>query len=89
MPPLTHSEFTMTPAEETVWRLYEAVKRGNAAAAAECYCDDASYRDAAFDLKDKPNIAAMWRLVCSRGVEVEYENIRTKGSQVEGEWVFD
>jgi ketosteroid isomerase-like protein len=78
----------MTPAEETVQRLYESVKRGDAAAASECYCDDASYRDIAFDLKGKPDIAAMWRLVCSRGVEVIYGYIRTEGSEVKGHWVF-
>jgi hypothetical protein len=41
----------MTSGKETVQRLYESVKRGDAAAAAECYCDDASYRDIAFDLR--------------------------------------
>jgi ketosteroid isomerase-like protein len=79
----------MTPDEETVRKLYESVKRGDAAAAAECYCDDASYRDIAFDLRGKPDIAAMWRLVCSRGVEVEYCDIRTEGSEVKGRWVFN
>jgi hypothetical protein len=79
----------MTPDEETVRRLYESVKRSDAAAAAECYCDDASYRDIAFDLKSKPDIAAMWRLVCSRGVKVKYDNIRTEGSEVKGHWEFD
>jgi ketosteroid isomerase-like protein len=79
----------MTPAELTVQRLYESVKQGDAAAAAECYCDDAQYRDRAFDLKGKPDIAAMWRLVCSRGVKVDYSDIRTEGSKVKGHWVFD
>jgi len=79
----------MTPSELTVQRLYEAVKRGDAAEAAECYCNDAAYRDIAFDLKGKPDIAAMWRLVCSRGVKVEYRDIRTEGSEVKGHWVFD
>ena len=79
----------MTPAEEIVQRLYESVKRGDATAATECYCDDASYRDIAFDLKGKPDIGAMWRLVCSRGVKVEYGDIRTEGSEVKGHWVFN
>ena len=79
----------MTPAEETIQRLYESVKRGRPEEAAECYCDDATYRDIAFDLKGKDDIAAMWRLVCSRGVEVEFEDIRTEGDQVKGHWVFD
>ena len=30
----------------------------------------------------------MWRLVCSRGVKVEYDDIRTKGSELKGHWVF-
>ena len=34
-------------------------------------------------------IAAMWRLVCSRGVKVAYRDIRTEGSEVKGHWVFD
>jgi hypothetical protein len=79
----------MTPDEETVQKVYESIKRGDAAGAAECYCDDAEYRDLAFDLKGKPEIAAMWRLVCSRGVVVEYRDIRTAGSEVRGHWVFD
>lgn len=79
----------MTRDEETVRNVYEAIKRGDAAAAAECYCDDAAYRDLAFDLKGKPEIAAMWRLVCSRGVKVEYRDIRTEGREVRGDWVFD
>jgi hypothetical protein len=79
----------MTPSELTVQRLYESVKQGDASAAAECYCDDASYRDLAFDLKRKPEIAAMWRFVCSRGVRVEYRDIRSEGSEVKGHWVFD
>jgi len=79
----------MTPAEETVQQLYESIKRGDAAAAAECYCDAAAYQDIAFDLKGKDNIAAMWRLVCSRGVRIKYKDIRTEGSEVKGHWVFD
>jgi ketosteroid isomerase-like protein len=79
----------MTPAEGTAQRLYESIKRGDAATATECYCDDATYQDIAFDLKGKENIAAMWRLVCSREVKVEYGDIRTEGSKVKGHWVFD
>jgi ketosteroid isomerase-like protein len=79
----------MTPDEETVQRVYESIKRGDAATAAECYCDDAAYEDLAFELKGKPEIAAMWRLVCSRGVKVEYRDIRTEGHEIKGHWVFD
>jgi SnoaL-like domain len=81
----------MTPSEQTVQRVYESVKNDEPAMAAECYSDDASYRDLAFNLKGKTLIAAMWRLVCSRRPKVEYESsdIRTEGSEVKGRWIFD
>ena len=79
----------MTPAEEIVRKLYESIMQGNAAAAAECYCGDARYRDLAFDLKGKTEIAAMWRFVCSNEVKVEYCDIRTEGDKVKGYWVFN
>lgn len=31
----------------------------------------------------------MWRLVCRRGVKVEYSDIRTVGPEVEAHWVFN
>jgi ketosteroid isomerase-like protein len=79
----------MTPDEETVRTVYESIKRGDAATASGCYADDAAYRDLAFDLRGASDIAAMWRLVCSRHVKVKYCNIRTEGSEVKGEWEFD
>ncbi len=79
----------MTPEEETVRKVYESIQRHDAASAAECYREDASYRDLAFDLKGKPLIAAMWRLVCSSDVKVTYRDIRTEGSEVKGHWEFD
>ena len=79
----------MTAAEETVQALYESIRRGDPTAATACYCDDAAYRDIAFDLKGKGDIAAMWRLVCSRGVKVTYRDIRAEGPEVKGHWAFD
>jgi ketosteroid isomerase-like protein len=83
------SRHAMSKEEQVVLKLYEAIQAGDAAAAAECYRDDAKYRDLAFDLAGKPDIAAMWRLVCSRGVQVEFDDIRTEGDKVKGHWVFD
>ncbi len=79
----------MTPAEATVQRLYESLVQKDAAAAAENYCDDATFRDLAFDLAGKADIAAMWRLVCSRLEKVEYGKIRTEEGVVKGHWACE
>jgi ketosteroid isomerase-like protein len=79
----------MTPAEETVHRFYEALKRNDAAGVAECYCDDAVFRDIAFDLKGQSDIAAMWRFVCARGIKVAFRDIQKEGSEVKGHWECD
>ena len=79
----------MTPAEETVKTVYEAIQRGDAAAATACYCDDAYYEDLAFKLKGNGDIDAHVALVCSRKVKVAYTNIHTDGLEVKGHWVFD
>jgi hypothetical protein len=89
MQTLISPELPMTPDEETVQRLYECLKRNDPAGAAECYCDDAAFRDMAFDLKCKDDLAAMWRFECSRGLKIEYRDIRTEGTQVKGHWVCD
>jgi ketosteroid isomerase-like protein len=79
----------MTPAEETVQRFYECLKGNDPAGAAECYCDDATFEDIAFDLQGKANIAAMWRFECSSGLKIQYRDIRTEGPAVKGHWTCD
>ncbi len=79
----------MSPAEETAKRFYECLKSNDPAGAIECYCDDAEFRDMAFSLIGKVNIAAMWRFECSRGLKIEYRDIRTDGTQVKGHWDCD
>ncbi len=76
----------MTTEEETVRRLYECLNAGDAAGAAECYCDDATFHDIAFDLQGKDDIAAMWGLVCNQLKEFWYRDIHTEGEVVKGRW---
>ncbi len=79
----------MSPNEQVVQTLYESLKSGDAAAMAECYRDDAKFRDLAFDLKGKQNIADMWRFVCHRRPGIWFGCIRTEGSEVKAHWVAD
>jgi hypothetical protein len=53
-----------------VRRLYTALARNDASAAAECYADDARFEDIAFRLQGKPAIALMWQVVCRKLEEV-------------------
>ena len=70
---------------------YQAAQlsRSGLPAAAACYCEDATFHDIAFDLTGKDDIAAMWRLVCSRLEKVEYRDIRTEGLEVKGHWICE
>ncbi len=79
----------MTIDEQTVQGFYEALRRHDAASASDCYRDDATFRDLAFDLTGKEDISAMWRLVCSRKVGVDFSAIRTEGAEVKARWIAD
>lgn len=46
--------------QDVVNRYWDALGEGNGAAMAECYADDATFRDPIFDLKGD-RIGAMWR----------------------------
>src|SRR4051794_643923 len=47
-PTLISARNPMSKEEQVVLKLYEAIQANDAAAAAECYRDDAKYRDIAF-----------------------------------------
>ena len=79
----------MSPDEQVVQKLYFSFKSGDAAGMAECYRDDAEFRDLAFHLKGKQNIADMWRFVCHRHPGIEFGNIRTEGPEVKAHWSAD
>ena len=79
----------MTNGEQIVQRFYECLTRNDATGMAECYCDDATFHDMAFDLRGRENIAAMWRFECSRGLVVTFRDVRTEGQEVKGHWACD
>jgi ketosteroid isomerase-like protein len=62
--------------EQLIERLFTSLDRGDFQSVADCYRDDAEFRDIAFDLKGKGNIAAMWHLVCSKQTKVSFCDIK-------------
>jgi ketosteroid isomerase-like protein len=76
----------MNDNERLLERLFTALKVGDAAAAADSYDADARYQDIAFDLRGKDRIGAMWRLVCSRHITVDFRDIRADSHQGTAHW---
>jgi ketosteroid isomerase-like protein len=76
----------MHPNSSVIGRLFEALKAGDYRGAAECYAMDARFRDIAFDLEGRSEIAAMWHLVCSRGVEITYRFVRADEATGSASW---
>jgi len=65
----------MHPNAMLIERLYTSLDRHDDKAMAECYANDATFRDIAFDLKGRANIASMWRMIVSGDIQVTIENI--------------
>jgi len=51
-------------ARATIERFYDAFARLDAETMAACYAPDASFDDEAFSLQGRPQIGAMWRMLC-------------------------
>ena len=72
----------MTPDEQVVQKFYESFQSSQPAGMVECYEDDATFRDLAFDLNGKRDIDDMWRFVCHRRPTFWFGCIRTEGPEV-------
>jgi ketosteroid isomerase-like protein len=69
---------TLHPNALLIERLYAALHRHDAAAMAECYCDDGVvFHDIAFHIERKPRLDGMWRMICEgeSGIEVTVEHV--------------
>jgi len=55
----------MHPNAELLNKLFERLNAHDADGMAECYDDDATFQDIAFDLAGKARIRAMWDMICS------------------------
>ena len=54
-------------------QLYTALGHHDHATMAACYHRDATFRDIAFDLKERAEIHTMWHMICSGDIKVEFE----------------
>jgi ketosteroid isomerase-like protein len=56
-----------------VERLYASLNQHLSEPIAECYDDEATFRDIAFDLRGKADITAMWGMICDTDIETRFE----------------
>ena len=58
-------------------RLFAALNRHDHDAMAECYADDATFHDIAYNLREKRRIHDMWRMICEgeSRIQVKVGNI--------------
>ena len=54
-------------------QLFTALDRRDARAIIDCYHPDATFRDIAFDLHGKSEVAAMWRMICAGDIRVTFD----------------
>jgi len=57
--------------EQTLTKFYTAFQQKNYEAMGECYHDEATFRDEAFDLKTAAEVRGMWEMLCKRGKDME------------------
>ncbi|HMM68796.1 MAG TPA: nuclear transport factor 2 family protein [Dokdonella sp.] len=71
----------------TLKRFHAAFAARDGVAMGECYGADATFRDPVFDLAGK-DIGAMWRMLCSRGLDlrVESSNLEANADSGRAEW---
>lgn len=65
----------MHPNALVIDRLYRSLNRHEYEAMAACYHPAARFRDIAFDLKGRTEIAVMWRMICSGDIRASFEVI--------------
>lgn len=59
------------PNAALIERFYAALGRRDAEAMIACYAPDATFRDPAFGTLDAAGVAAMWRMLCAKGKDLE------------------
>jgi len=79
----------MSRNKDLIEKFYAAFSQKDYQSMAECYHEQASFKDAAFDLKGK-EIAAMWHMLCERGKDLKVVYAVTENKQnVSAHWEAD
>jgi ketosteroid isomerase-like protein len=66
----------MATQSDVITRLFSALDRHDHQAMAECYDDDATFGDIAFDLTGKKRIHAMWHMICDGDIRATFEIVK-------------
>lgn len=73
----------MHPNEQMVERLYTSLNGHLPGVMAECYHSAASFHDIAFDLRGKPEISAMWDMICTTtDIRASFEVVEAQNDTV-------
>jgi ketosteroid isomerase-like protein len=65
----------MHPHAELIRKLFRSVDAHNYRAAAACYADNARFRDIAFELDGRKQIASMWRMIADGDIRVTVKHV--------------
>lgn len=81
------------PNQATLERFYTAFAALDDAAMADCYADNASFQDPVFTLQGKPEVAGMWRMLCTAtrnqgraDWRLEFSGVQADATQGRAHW---
>ena len=79
----------MHPNADLLTRFYTALAAKDPVVMGDCYAQDASFSDPVFTDLHGPEVAKMWRMLCSRAkdLEVTFDGIEADDSQGRARWV--
>jgi len=79
----------MSPNQEVIDRFYTAFQHKDYATMQQCYADDATFTDVAFETLNAKQVKAMWEMLCkssSEDFKVEYRILSANGDLVTAQW---
>jgi len=74
----------MNENELTLMKFYTALQQKNYTAMGECYHENATFHDEAFDLKTVKEVRGMWEMLCTRGKDIEVTFADVKADETTG-----
>jgi hypothetical protein len=63
----------MHPNSEVLTRLFTALQQHNHQSMANCYDEDATFTDIAFEINGKKRIQAMWHMICEGDIRAKFD----------------
>src|SRR3954451_3434423 len=70
-------------------KLYKALQNKKHPTIAECYHQNATFTDIAFDLRGKKQIHAMWHMICDTDLRMSYDVENADERNGSARWVAD